>query len=243
MRTLGCRRPGSRPVLLRVVQLVAGLFIFGVAISLMIRGGIGLGPWDAFHVGLSRLTGISVGAVIIAVGVAIVLANLAMKDRPGPATLANMVLIGLFVDALLPVVPEAPGAVWPWIYLAGGIGLTGLATGMYIGAGFGKGPRDGLMVTLSERTGWSVRRVRTVMEATVLVLGWLMGGGIGIGTLAFTLAIGPSAQWGLELFGVPAGGRQPRPSAPAAPRPRRPQRRKRPAAWSGARRVRPRPGR
>ena len=187
---------------------MAGLLLFALAIALMIRSNLGLGPWDAFHVGLHNLTGISVGVASIVAGVAIVFGTLFLGVRPGPGTLANMVLIGIFLDLLLPWMPEARG--WPAAlgYYAVGVAISGMGTGIYISAGLGKGPRDGLMMVLSDRTGWSVRRVRTLIELSVLGFGWGLGGTIGIGTLLFTLTIGPASQWGLQLFGVvPKDGR------------------------------------
>ncbi len=183
-------------------MLFTGIAGFGVAISLMIRAGLGLGPWDALHVGLHRVTGVSVGTATVGAGVALVLVNLLLGVRPGPGTLTNMVMIGVAVDLVLPFVPVAPG--WPagLAFFAAGIALSGLSTGMYIAAGLGKGPRDGLMLAVAGRTGWSVLRVRTGLELTVLLAGWLLGGTVGVGTVLFTLAIGPSAQWGLRLFGV-----------------------------------------
>ncbi len=200
----------------RWVQLFAGLFLISLAIALMIRSQFGLGPWDAFHVGLHTLTGITVGTATILAGLVIVIGTAFIGVRPGPGTLANMVLIGVFVDLLLPRVPAAEGWVWGLAYFAAGIGIAGVATGMYIGAGLGKGPRDGLMIALSERSGWPVRRVRTLMEASVLLAGWLMGGPIGVGTVIFTLAIGPATQWGLGFFGVlPAAPPRIEPAPPA----------------------------
>jgi uncharacterized protein len=190
----------------RWVQLVVGFWVFAVAIVLMIRSELGLGPWDAFHVGLHLLTGISVGTASILAGLVIVLGTTLMGVRPGFGTLVNMVLIGLFVDVLLPVIPSAEGLGSGLAYFVGGVALCGIATGMYIAAGLGKGPRDGLMVGLSQRTGWPVRRVRTGLEVAVLAAGWLMGGKIGLGTLIFTLTIGHSAQWGLQLFNFSATG-------------------------------------
>ncbi len=223
VRGAGRTLPGPRPLLARWAQLLAGFFLFGIAISLMIRSELGLGPWDAFHVGLHLLTGMSVGTASIVAGVVIVLATLLIGVRPGPGTLANMLLVGVFVDLLLPVVPIAGSFPVALLYFLSGLGLSGLATGMYISTGLGKGPRDGLMIGVSQRTGWRVRQVRTGIEASVLVLGWLMGGKIGLGTLIFTLAIGPSAQWGLQLFGFSANGqeqppgREPRISDPVSP--------------------------
>lgn len=181
-------------------QLLAGLFGFGFAIALMIRSELGLGSWDAFHQGLSRLTGISVGAASIVTGLVILAGSMTIGVRPGPGTLANLVLIGLFIDLVLPVVPAAPNVAWGLGYYAAGLLACGLATGFYIAAGLGKGPRDGLMLALAGRTGWSIRRVRTAIELSALAAGWAMGGTIGLGTILFTFGIGPAAQWGLALF-------------------------------------------
>jgi uncharacterized protein len=183
-----------------------GLAVYGVSVVLMIQAELGLGPWDTFHVGLHRITGISIGTASITVGVLIVLGTLFIGIRPGPGTLANMVLIGVFIDLLLPLVPAAPGGAWAAGYFLSGLMLCGLATGMYISARLGKGPRDGLMIGVSQRTGWAVRRVRTVIEIGVLMCGWLMGGTVGAGTLLFAILIGPVMQWGLRLFGISATG-------------------------------------
>ena len=183
-------------------QLVAGLFGLGVAIPLMIRSGLGLGPWDAFHVGLHYLSGISVGGASILVGVVIVLAGLRLGIRPGPGTIANMILVGVFIDLVMPLVPAAEGWTFGLLYYAVGIGLVGVSTGMYMSAGLGNGPRDGLMVGLARSSGWSVRRVRTLIELSALIGGWMMGGAIGIGTVLFALAAGPATQAGLQLFGM-----------------------------------------
>lgn len=189
-----------RRTLQRWVQLVVGLFGFGVAVPLMIQSGLGLGPWDAFHVGIHTLTGITVGMASILVGVVIVAASYPLGIRAGAGTVANMVLIGVFIDLVLPRLPEANG--W-WMglgYYAAGIALAGLATGMYIGAGLGSGPRDGLMMGLSALGGWPVRRVRTGIELAALAGGWAMGGAVGPGTLFFAVAIGPAVQVGLQIF-------------------------------------------
>lgn len=184
-------------------RLVAGLAGFAAAICLMIRSGLGLGPWDAFHVGISLQTGISVGAASILAGVAIVAGSWFVGARPGPGTLANMVLIGLFLDGLLPWTPAAPGLAAGFAYYGVAVALCGLSTGLYIAPGLGKGPRDGLMLAVSARSGWSVRRVRTLIELSALAFGWAMGGAVGIGTVIFALGIGPAVQWGLRVNGVP----------------------------------------
>jgi len=184
------------------LQLVGGLFGYGVAVALMIHSGLGLGPWDAFHVGLHQITGLTVGTVSILVGVGIVAWTMLLSIRPGAGTLANMVLVGVFMDLTIPWVPDAPHWSWGVAYYLAAIVLAGFSTGMYIGAGLGKGPRDGLMLGLSQHTGWPAGRVRTLIEASVLVAGWLLGGSIGVGTVLFTFGIGPTVQWGLRIFGV-----------------------------------------
>ena len=183
-------------------QLIAGLFGYGLAVTLMIESGLGLGPWDAFHFGMHLWTGLSVGVASIVVGIVLVIGSWFIGIRPGIGTLANMILIGVFIDLLQPIIPSASHWAWGLAYYAGGIGLCGLATGFYIGAGLGKGPRDGLMIGLSQRSGWPVRRVRTSIELSALSLGWLMGAPIGIGTIMFALGIGPAVQWGLRICGV-----------------------------------------
>lgn len=191
-----------RTPLSRWTQLLGGLLVYAVAIALMIRSELGLGPWDAFHVGLHRLSGMSIGVASIVTGLAIVAGTLLLGIRPGVGTVANMVLIGVFLDLLLPWLPSATGWGWGLGYHLSGIALVGVATGLYIAAGFGMGPRDGLMVGVSERTGWPVRRVRTLIEMSALAAGWAMGGTIGVGTVLFTLTVGPSVQWGLHRFGA-----------------------------------------
>lgn len=186
-------------------QLLVGLLAFGIAISLMVQSRLGLGPWDAFHAGLHRLTGMSLGMATVVTGVVILVGSFFLGIRPGWGTIANMVLIGIFIDLLLPWMPPAQGAIWGLTYYAPAILLCGLATGVYIAAGLGKGPRDGLMIGLSVRSGWPVRRVRTLIELVVLLLGWTMGGRVGVGTLLFAFGIGPATQWGLAIFGAQEG--------------------------------------
>jgi uncharacterized protein len=215
-------RPPRRIVAGRLLQLMLGLAGWGLGIALFIRSQLGLGPWDAFHYGLHVQTGITVGTASILAGMAILLANMAMGIRPGLATVLNMVFIGVFTDLLLAVVPVATSPAAGLAYFAAAIPLVGLASGAYIGAGFGHGPRDGLMMALTLRSGWSVRRIRTLLEVVVLAVGWAMGGVVGIGTVLVTLTIGHSVQWGLRVFGAipparPAAQRAGRSAAPAAP--------------------------
>ncbi len=194
-------RPERRTAV-RWAQLLAGLYGYGLAVALMMQSGLGLGPWDSFHQGLHRITGISVGVASILVGVVIVAGTWRAGARPGVGTIANMVLVGVFLDLTLRALPAAHGWAAGALYYAAGIAVIGLSTGFYIAAGFGSGPRDGLMVVVSERTGWPVRRVRTGIELAVLAAGWLLGGTVGVGTVVYTLLIGPAVHWGMALFGV-----------------------------------------
>jgi len=194
-------KAGSGTPARKWAQVVVGLFLFAVAMALLIRSGLGLGPWDAFHVGVSTWSGVSVGVAIVVVGFVILIAGLFLGVRPGPATIANMFLIGVFLDLILPHIPEA-GAWTAVPYHIGGIALWGLATGLYIAPGLGKGPRDGLMLGIAQRSGWPVGRVRTGIELAVLGAGWLLGGPVGVGTVLFALGIGPATEWGLGLFGL-----------------------------------------
>ena len=206
------RSDGPRTLAARWVQLLIGLAGFAVSIALMIRGGLGLGPWDAFHVGIHRLTGMTVGTASIVVGIVIIAISMGLKLRPGPATIANMVLVGVFTDLALRGLPAASGFAPGILYHVAGILLIGLSSGMYLGARLGAGPRDGLMTALAARYGWSISRTRTGIELSVLALGWLMGGKLGLGTVLFAVAVGPSVQWGMRLFGLlprGTGGRAP----------------------------------
>ena len=186
----------------RWALLVFGFFGWGLAVALMVRSGLGLGPWDAFHAGLHQRLGIGIGTASILAGLALVVASLPLGVRPGVGTAANMVLIGAFIDLLLPLVPAAPS--WPagLAYFGAALVLAGWFTGAYIAAGLGKGPRDGLVLALTARTGWTVRRVRTAIELSVLGLGWALGGPLGAGTVLFAVCIGPAMQWGLARWGV-----------------------------------------
>src|SRR3712207_2023136 len=136
------------------MQLMVGLFGYGLAVALMIASQLGLGPWDAFHVGLHKLTGMSVGVASIVAGLVLLIGTWFIGVRPGPGTVANMILIGVFIDLILPWLPPASSWLWGLVYHVSGILICGISTGFYIGAGLGKGPRDGLMIGLSQRTGW-----------------------------------------------------------------------------------------
>jgi uncharacterized membrane protein YczE len=189
----------------RLPQLYIGLVIYGVAAALKVRSELGLDPWDVFHQGLGNHAGLAIGTVVILVGALVLLAWIPLRQRPGVGTLSNMVLIGLALNAALEVLPEPHPIVWRAAFLVAGVGLSGVATGMYIGANLGPGPRDGLMTGLARRTGRSIRLVRTGIEVTVLVAGWLLGGVVGVGTVVYALAIGPLAQIFIPLFDTTRG--------------------------------------
>jgi uncharacterized membrane protein YczE len=183
----------------RLVQLYAGLLVYGVSSSLLVLAGLGLDPWDVFHQGLSRTFGLSIGTWTIIVGAVVLLLWIPLRQRPGIGTLSNVVLIGLTMNVILGHV-HAPHALGVRIAcLVCGVLLNGVATGAYIGAGFGPGPRDGLMTGLAAR-GHSIRVVRTSIELGVLGTGWLLGGTVGVGTVVYALAIGPLAHVFVPLF-------------------------------------------
>ena len=193
----------------RLVQLYAGLVLYGASTALMVESSLGLDPWDVFHQGLSRLTGLSLGVVTIAVGALVLLLWIPLRQRPGLGTISNVVVIGLAVDATLAVIPTVAPLAGRIGLLVAGILLNGVATGLYIGARFGPGPRDGLMTGyVALRPGRSIRLVRTVIEVTVLAAGWLLGGTVGAGTVAYAVSIGPLAHVFIPLFTVAQSDRQ-----------------------------------
>lgn len=194
----------------RFIQLQFGLVLYGLSIALMVRSDLGLNPWSVFHQGLSGLTGISLGLIVNAVGALVLLTWIPLRQMPGIGTLSNVIVIGLSADAVLAVMPPLEGLWLRALALAAGIVLNGVATGCYIGAGLGPGPRDGITTGLVRITGWQIRWVRMGVEAVVLVLGWLMGGTVGVGTLAYLLANGPLLQVFLPMLSLPPVIRPPR---------------------------------
>ena len=184
----------------RFTQLFAGLLLHGISSSLLVIGGHGLVPWDVLHQGLERQTGIAIGTWSIIVGVVVLVLWIPLREKPGLGTLSNAIVIGATIDVMLWLVPAAHGTVLRWGCCLLGVLLNGIATGMYIGAGLGPGPRDGLMTGLARRSGQSLRLVRTALEATVLVLGWILGGTVGVGTVVYLLAIGPLAHIFVPFF-------------------------------------------
>jgi uncharacterized membrane protein YczE len=183
----------------RLPGLIIGLVLFGAGIAMMVQADLGLGPWEAFHQGISRQTGIAIGTVSILVGIPILAAWWPLGERPGPGTLLNIVLIGLVTNLGLMVMPQMVELPYQLTLMAAGVVTIGIATGIYLAADLGPGPRDGLMTGLHRRSGWSIARARTAIEVAVLVAGFLMGGTIGLGTIVFALGIGPIVQASLRV--------------------------------------------
>jgi uncharacterized membrane protein YczE len=178
----------------RLVQLYAGLLLYGFSIALMVRSRLGLAPWDVLHSGLTQHLPIDIGQALVLVSFVVMLAWIPLREAPGIGTISNAIVIGLSTDLFLILLPS-PGAVAVRVpMLSAGIVLQGLATAAYIGAQFGRGPRDGLMTGLARRTGRSLRLVRTLMELTVVALGLLLGGVAGVGTILYAVSIGPLSQ-------------------------------------------------
>jgi len=179
--------------------LLLGLVGYGFSMAVMVRAGLGLDPWDVFHQGLAGRTGMTIGIASAVVGVAVLVAWIPLRNRPGIGTVANVIVIAVTVDAALAVLPTPSALPVRIAMMLGAVVLNAISTVLYIGAGLGPGPRDGLMTGLVARTGLSVRLVRTSIEATVLIVGWLLGGTVGIGTLVYAFGIGPLVQLVLRL--------------------------------------------
>jgi uncharacterized membrane protein YczE len=177
-----------------LTNLYLGLVLFGVSIALMINARAGLDPWDVLHQGISERTGLPIGWVVNLIAAAVLLLWVPLRQRPGLGTISNVVVVGITVDATLAILPLPHPPAWRAGFLVAAILANGLATGLYIGAGRGPGPRDGLMTGLAAR-GHSIRVVRTSIEVTVLVAGWLLGGTVGVGTVLYAVSIGPLAQF------------------------------------------------
>jgi uncharacterized membrane protein YczE len=196
----------------RLLQLFIGLAMYGLSIAMFIRAGLGLDPWDVFHQGIAAKTGLSIGTVVMVTSFLVLLLWIPLRQRPGIGTLFNAVLVGVFADIGLALIPAFSHLVGQAAMLAGSVLLNAIASACYIGARLGPGPRDGLMTGLSGRTGWSVRASRTGIEVVVLAAGWLLGGSVGVGTVLYALTIGPLVQHLLPRFTVP----EPKVTTPAA---------------------------
>jgi uncharacterized membrane protein YczE len=187
-------------VLPRLPGLVIGLVLFGTGIAMMAQAGLGLGPWEVFHQGIARLTGLQLGTVSILVGIPVLAAWWPLGERPGAGTVLNILLIGTATNVALGVVPVPAGTLEQLLLMLAGVVTIAAGSGLYLASDLGPGPRDGLMTGLHLRFGWSIRRARTGVEVAVLVAGFLAGGTIGLGTIVFALGIGPLVQVALRVF-------------------------------------------
>lgn len=187
----------------RLSQLYIGLTLYGVSSAMLVEAGLGLEPWNVLHQGLAELTGLTIGVVSIIVGATVLLLWIPLRQRPGLGTVSNVFVCGLAMDGTLALLPEAHTLAVRIPLLVAEILLNGAATGLYIAARFGPGPRDGLMTGLHRRTGRSIRLMRTAVEIAVVVTGFALGGTVGVGTLLYALSIGPLAQLFLRVFAVP----------------------------------------
>ncbi|MEU9704899.1 hypothetical protein [Streptomyces sp. NPDC047981] len=196
-------RLAARHLPRRLTQLYVGLALYGISSALLVRGGLGLEPWGVLHQGLAERTGLTIGVVSIIVGAAVLLLWIPIRQKPGLGTVSNVFVIGVAMDGTLALVPEVQAFAVRIPLLALGIVLNGVATGLYIAARFGPGPRDGLMTGLHRLTGRSIRLVRTAIEVAVVATGFLLGGSVGVGTVLYALSIGPLAQFFLRRFAIP----------------------------------------
>ena len=198
--------PPSHEIRRRIIPLLVGLVLCGIAFACIVQADLGLDPWNVLHQGVSDLTGISIGMVSVLVGLVVVIGWIPLRQRLGIGTLANALVIGSTMDIVIPVLPEAGDTRTQWILFLTGLVVAGPGIGMYIGARLGPGPRDGIMTGIAER-GPSIRLVRTGIELTALTVGYLLGGTVGIGTVLFAATVGPNAQFWLERLdmGHPPG--------------------------------------
>ncbi len=190
----------------RLVQLYAGLALYGVSMALFLRSQLGNMPWDVLHQGISRFVPVSFGTITIATGVIVLLGWIPLRQRPGLGTVSNVLVIGIVVDVALRALATPTQFGVRVAFLLGGVLLNAVATACYIGARFGPGPRDGLMTGIVGRYGWPTRLVRTAIEVAVVALGFALGGTLGVGTLVYALAVGPLVHPLLPLLRVPESG-------------------------------------
>jgi uncharacterized membrane protein YczE len=183
--------PTKQQLAARLPRLIVGLVLFGIGVAMMVVANLGLSPWEVLHQGISRKTGIPIGTVGIITGVLVLLLWIPLKERIGIGTMFNVVMIGVVIDLTLWVLPETIEMLWlRWVLMLGGTVIIAFGTGLYIGVGLGPGPRDGLMMGLA-RKGVNVGIARIGIELSVLIIGWLMGGTVGIGTVVFAFGVGP----------------------------------------------------
>ena len=186
----------------RLLQLYAGLILYGVSLALQIRAGLGLDPWDVFHQGISDKTGLSFGTIVIITGALVLLAWIPLRQKPGIGTVSNVFVLGVVVDITLSLLGDVHGFGYQLALLTTGVVLNAIAGAAYIGAGLGPGPRDGLMTGLVRVTGRGVGVIRTSIEVSVLAIGFILGGTVGLGTVVYALSIGPLLGFLLPLFTI-----------------------------------------
>jgi len=187
----------------RIPRLLLGLVLFGLGLAFMVVADLGLAPWEVLHQGISEQTGIPIGTVGILTGILVLFLWIPLGERIGIGTVANVILIGVVIDLTLWVLPSSlDNDALRWFALLGGVLLVAIGSGFYIGVGLGPGPRDGLMTGIARR-GYPIGAVRAVLEITVLIAGWLLGGTVGIGTVVFAFGIGPLVQLFLGRFSLP----------------------------------------
>lgn len=187
----------------RITQLLVGLFLYGIGISFIVRGMIGAAPWDVLTQGIAQHVQLTFGAITILVSIVVLLLWIPIRQKPGPGTVLNALLVGPAADVGFLVIPETEVLWVRIVFFVVGLLVLSAATGLYIGASFGPGPRDGLMTGLHRRTGWPIWAVRTGLEVTVVAIGWALGGNVGVGTVAFALLVGPLCQYFLRVFAIP----------------------------------------
>jgi len=184
----------------RVLQLLIGLIVYGVGCALTVRAGLGVDPWTVFAEGVSLHTGIGIGWMTSIIGFLVLLLWIPLRQKPGAGTIANIVLVGTSMQVALGIIPRLSGPALQFGALLSGIVLVAIASGLYIGAHFGPGPRDGLMTGMNRRFGWPIFACRALVELSVLAVGWLLGGTVGIGTVLFAVLIGPLVHVALPLL-------------------------------------------
>ncbi len=186
----------------RLARLMLGLTLFGIGLAFMVIADLGLSPWDVFHQGVAKRTGIPIGTVVIITGFAVLLLWIPLRERFGIGTIANAIVIGLVLDGMLLILPDhLDNLALRWVAMLGGVLIVAIGSGFYIGAGLGPGPRDGLMTGLARR-GISIAWARAGIEITALIVGWLLGGTVGVGTLVFAFGMGPLVQFFLRKLSI-----------------------------------------
>lgn len=195
--------PSRAELVRRLPRLLVGLVLFGVGIAMMVISDLGLAPWEVLHQGISINTGIPIGTVGILTGILVLILWIPLRERPGIGTVSNVLLIGIVIDLTLWLAPDRVDGAWQqWALLIGGTLVIAVGSGLYIGAGLGPGPRDGVMTGLGAR-GVPIGFARAIIEVSVLVAGWALGGTVGVGTVVFAFGVGPLVGWMLPVFRLP----------------------------------------